>query len=56
MIDSIFNREKRTIVLDRLLVKDPVHDQVLLTDPQTIQQHAVLHFQQYALPPTAPSL
>jgi len=45
MIDSILNRSKRTIVLDRLLVKDPVHGSVLITDVHQIQQHAVQHFQ-----------
>ncbi len=45
MIDSILNREKRTIVLDRLLYKDPIHGSVLITDAQSIQKHAVLHFQ-----------
>ena len=56
MIDSILNREHKSIILDRLLYKDPVHDNVLITDAHTIQRHAVKHFQQYALPPTAPSL
>ncbi len=54
MIDSILNREKRSIILDRLLVKDPVHSQFLITDVTTIKQHAVQHFQQYALPLTDP--
>src|SRR6266540_3489392 len=54
MIDSILNREKRTILLDRLIIKDPIHGQMLITDPQTIQTHAVQHFQQYTLPHTVP--
>ena len=54
MIDSILNRAKQTIVLDRIIVKDPVHGQILITDPKHIQTYAVQHFQQYALPPTAP--
>jgi len=54
MIDLILNRAKRNIVLDRLLYKDPVHGSFLITDPQTIQQHAINHFQQYALPQAAP--
>ena len=44
MIDSIFNREKWTIVLDRLLYKDPVYGNILVTDAQTIQKHAVTYF------------
>jgi len=35
-----------------LLYTDPVHEQVLLTDPHLIQQQAVKHFQQFALPNT----
>jgi len=54
MIDSILNREKRTIVLDRLVYTDPVHGKVLITDAQTIKERAATHFQQYALPLTAP--
>ncbi len=54
MIDSILNREKQSIILDRLLVTDPVHGKVLITDATTIQKHAVKHFQQYALPQAAP--
>src|SRR6266498_2261015 len=54
MIDSILNREKRSIMLDRLLYKDPVHGNVLITDTQTIQKHAVTHFQQYTLLHTTP--
>ncbi len=54
MIDSILNRERRRIVLDRLIYKDPVHSSILITDPHTIQKHAIQHFQQYAIPHTAP--
>jgi len=54
MINSILNREKRSIILDCLLVTDPVHGKVLITDVTTIKKHAVQHFQQYALPHTAP--
>ena len=54
MIDSILNQEKRSIVLDRLLYKDPVHGSFLITDAKIIQQHAIKHFQQYAIPQTAP--
>jgi len=57
MIDSILNRDRRRIVLDRLLVNDPLHDKVLITDPKTIQTHAAQHFQQYALSQnTSPSM
>ncbi len=49
MIDSILNREKRTIILDRLLVDDSIHGKVLITDPNTIQAQAAQHFQQFAL-------
>ena len=44
MIDLILNREKWSIVLDRLLYKDPVHGSVLITDAQIIQKYAVMHF------------
>ncbi len=54
MIDSILNWEKQSIILDRLLYKDPVHGNILITDATTIKKHAVQHFQQYALPHTAP--
>ena len=57
MIDSILNRDRRRIVLDRLLVNDPLHGKVLITDPKTIQTHAAQHFQQYALSQnTSPSM
>jgi len=55
MIDSILNREKRYIVLDRLLYKDPVHGNTLITDAHTIQKHAIAHFQQYAISHIAPA-
>ncbi len=54
MIDSILNREWWCIVLNHLVYKDPVLGNILITDTQTIQQHAVLYFQQYALSQTAP--
>ncbi len=55
MIDSILNRERKSIVLDRLIYKDPVHGNVLITDTTTIKKHAAQHFQQYAFPQTIPS-
>ena len=45
MIDSLLNRDKRRIVLDRLLVKDPDQGHVLITDVTLIKQHAAQHFQ-----------
>ncbi len=54
MIDSILNRKKQSIILDRLLYKDLVYGNILITNLTTIQKHAVHHFQQYALPKTAP--
>ncbi len=45
MIDSILNRERKRIVLDHLLYKDPVHGNVLITDAETIKQQAAKHFQ-----------
>ena len=56
MIDSILNWEKQSIILDRLLVKDPVHGNILITNPTIIQKQAINHFQQFALPKTAPPL
>ncbi len=54
MIDSLLNRTKRTIVLDRLLVKDPVHGNMLITDATTIKKLAADHYQTYAIPTSAP--
>ena len=54
MIDSILERPKQRIVLDRLLFKDPVQGNILITDEHLIQKHAVRHFQQVALPTSAP--
>ena len=54
MIDSILNRERRRIVFDRLLYKDPELGHILLTDATAIKQHAAHHFQQYALSQTNP--
>jgi len=44
MIDSILNRAKRCIVLDRIVYTDPVHSKMLIMDTQTIKKHAVMHF------------
>ncbi len=53
-INFLLNRFKYTIILDRLLVSDPQTGYVLLTDPKTIKQHIMNHFQNYALPSTHP--
>jgi len=52
MIDFILNHEKRRIVLNRILVKNLTHGNVLITDSTYIKQLATQHFQQYALPVT----
>ena len=44
MIDFILNREKKRIVLDRILYKDPEQGHILITDADTIKKHAALHF------------
>ncbi len=56
MINSILNRTRKHIVLDRLLCKDPVYGNVLITDAESIKQKAAQHFQQYALPQSDPPL
>ena len=48
MLDSLLNRSKRVIRLDRLVVKDSHSDQTLLTDPATIKQVTIYHFQNIA--------
>src|SRR4051812_2885969 len=51
MIDSILNRKKRTIVIDRLLIEDSSTNTKRFTiDPAEIKQVAINHFQNYALP------
>jgi hypothetical protein len=51
MIDSILNRKKRTIVMDRLLIEDSSTNTKRFTiDPAEIKQAAINHFQNYALP------
>ncbi|SRR6266540_4821225 len=56
MIDFLLNRTKRTIVLDQLLVKDPIHDNMLITDTTTIKKLAAEHYQSYTIPITSPKL
>src|SRR6266498_5859288 len=48
MLDSLLNRSKRVIRLDRLVVKDSQDDQILLTDPAAIKQATIYHFQNVA--------
>ena len=55
MIDSILNRKKRSIVMDRLLIDDQLSGSKRFTiDPDEIKSAAIDHFQNYALP-TSPS-
>ncbi len=48
MLNSLLNRSKRVIRLDRLVVKDSRGDQILLTDPAAIKQATIHHFQNVA--------
>ncbi len=48
MLDSLLNRSRRVIHLDRLVVKDPHNDHILITDSDTIKQATVHHFQNVA--------
>jgi len=48
MLDSLLNRSKHVIHLDRLVVKDHHNDPILITDPDTIKQATVHHFQNVA--------
>jgi len=51
MIDSILNRKKRSIVLDRLLIKDQNTSTNRFTiDPDDIKSATINHFQNFALP------
>src|SRR5215216_3485817 len=54
MIDSILNRKKNTIILDRLLINDPITGNKRFTvDPNEIKESTRHHFQNFALPDTA---
>ena len=44
MLDSLLNRSKKVIRLDRLVVKDSHGDQILLTEPDDIKQATIHHF------------
>src|SRR5215216_2932544 len=48
MIDSCLERPKQTIVLDRILVKEPNKDPYLELDPTLIKKNTALHFQTVA--------
>ena len=51
MINSILNRKKNTIVLDRLLINDELSGVKRFTiDPDKIKKATANHFQNYALP------
>jgi hypothetical protein len=54
MIDSILNRKKRSIIMDRLLIDIPnSNDKYFSIDPTEIKNAAINHFQNYALPTEA---
>jgi exonuclease III len=48
MINSIMNRELKTIVIDHLLISQKPDEQVLVTDPTIIMQETNKHFQTIA--------
>jgi len=51
MIDSILNRKKCTIVMDRLLITDNESgDRRFTIDPNEIKKAAIDHFQNFAVP------
>ena len=57
MIDSILNRKKRSIVLDRLLIKDQNTSTNRFTiDPDDIKSATINHFQNFALPSSSAPL
>ncbi|CAB4406050.1 unnamed protein product [Rhizophagus irregularis] len=53
-ISSSLNREKRFIVLDRVLVVDTPNCPKLLVDPDEIKQAAIAHFQSVVGPSVSP--
>jgi hypothetical protein len=54
MIDSILNRKKRSIIMNRLLIDIPnSNDKYFSIDPTEIKNAAINHFQNYALPTEA---
>ena len=50
MIDSVLNRSRKTIILDRIIVRssDNSNNTTLITDPEAILHHTNLHFQTVA--------
>ena len=56
MIDSILDRQRRSIVIDKLLVKIDDLTTELVTEPERIKEATVRHFQTCALPPDTPPL
>ncbi len=48
MLDSLLNRTKCIIKLDRLIIKDEFNDTILVTDPNYIKKTTVYHFQHIA--------
>jgi len=48
MLDSLLNRTKRVIKLDRLIIKDAFNNKMLITDPIQIKTATVHHFQHIA--------
>ncbi len=54
MIDSILNQEKKRIVLDHLLIKNLIYNNILITDVTSIKRLAVEHYQKYAIPQSTP--
>ena len=54
MIDSILDRQRRSIVIDKLLVKVDNQTTELITEPDRIKEVTVRHFQTCALPLNSP--
>ncbi len=45
MLDSLLNRHKQIICLDRFVINDDNNDRILITDPDQIKKAMVYHFQ-----------
>ena len=50
MIQSALEQSKKTIVLDRLIIKDTDGKCSLINDPHLIKEHVNKHFQNFAIP------
>ncbi len=48
MLDSLLNRSKRIIKLDRLIIKDNSDNEMFIMDPTHIKTATVYHFQHIA--------